>query len=380
LRHEYASSYSDHFKESNLQRPSSAPPSTTPRRHPQYDPSYTFASSPLHATNLIAPAPYEAPASPSTPRPAANYGALHPSSPTSGSPKTPRHRNHPSQTSADSPLSPRYDPTNDVSSSPTSRYAKYNWNKGRNPLLDGEGQRSPSGRKSVPSYFDNLEKEDEDSKRLARKSRPEPTPFMIDPSRAGIPTLIQKIRTHEEDIYHKQKRPASAPTSPLMRWGEDIPAGAQSPKHYSRRPCQIEKFNVRRNPLIESGDFEQPRKQLIGFNRESEDEIQLGRKTNVVPPSLQKVTRTKEYFIPGELPTVDPIRLRINHPGDSDIFNTSHPLVSPSAPHLMGAIEREEAQRTQEVALDAAYQDRVQFYNDEIKKFKAKAKLKSGGF
>jgi len=243
-------------------------------------------------------------------------------------------------------------------------------------LLDGENQRSPSGRKSVPQYFDNLEKEDEDTKRLSRKSRPEPTPFMIDPSRAGIPTLIQKIRTHEEDIYYK-KRPSTAPS--LSLGTEDIPAAGSSPKHYSRRPCQIEKFNVRRNPLIESGEYEAPRRQVIGFNKESESEIQLGRKTIVVPPSLQKVTRTTEYFVPGEMPVPEPVRIRLNHPDDSDVFNSSHPLNSNHAPRLMGAIEREEAQKTQEVALDRAYQDRVQFYNDEIKKFKAKAKLKSGG-
>jgi len=198
---------------------------------------------------------------------------------------------------------------------------------------------------------------------------------MIDPSRAGIPTLIQKIRTHEEDIYYT-KRPSTAP-SPLTT--DDTPPAGAPQKQYSRRPCQIEKFNVRRNPLIESGDIEPPRRQVIGFNKESENEIQFAKKTIVVPPSLQKVSRTTEYFIPGEHPAPEPVRLRINHPDDSDVFNASHPLNSDTAPHLTGAIEREQAQKTQEVALDKAYQTRVQFYNDEIKKFKAKAKLKSGG-
>jgi len=238
----------------------------------------------------------------------------------------------------------------------------------RDPIL-GEGvdfKTSPSGKKSVPSYYDNLQEMAEKNK--SGKGR-HPG---VDITRAGLPTFIQKIRVHDEDIF--VKRPSTAPSrsTTLSLSDSSGPVSAstlsspRTPRDRARKACPIPHLIVKRNPLLENDDIKLPNRASPRSNIESEYKPPKQSKTY----SKQTAHRTRPGYIPTEEAEPPVAKVRPFVPDDNvDVFYYRHSLgICP--PDNSVLMERQHEKIEHEDRLKQAHRERKEDLNKQIQKHK----------
>lgn len=279
---------------------------------------------------------------------------------------TPRPSTAPSRSSSSQSLSSSssFAQSNNNATKPAlavpTRHGKFEWNKHRNPIVGSEADILPvHGKKAVPSYFDHMQ---ESPRKSGRGKAPD-----VDVSRAGLPIFLQRMRTHEEDLYVRRPSTAPAATTPTPTTSAGFDDSLSLEPNKGRRPCPIGHLNVKRNPLVENDDQKPIRKDVSKFNKQTDiDNQKPTRKPHFVP----EAHKTRSGFIPMDEPKESATKLRTFVPEDNeDVFYYRHSLgICP--PDNTALVQRQQERIEHEGHLQQALNTRKQTIDDQIQKHK----------